>query len=254
MTQWIRRPAGIIGIAAASLCGGAIVVTLAAQQPPAARSAAQPKPPNILLIIGDDMGIETLRSFGVGADTAATPNLDRLAASGVRFNRYFSQPVCSPTRATMLTGRYGFRTGVGLPTGDGSVAGPMPPTPPVPAGSPREGGRGQAAASRGRPGGAGAGRGGAGQGDAAAQGAPGLRLDEFTLPKAFSAHPELGYATAVIGKWHLADRSNGWEKHPNLAGFEHFSGGLRGFPEGYFGWVKDVNGTLSGATGYGASD
>ena len=266
MTQWIRRPAVSVSIAVACVSAAAIVATVAAQQLPAiattGRTTVQPKPPNILLIIGDDMGIETLRSFGVGADPAVTPNLDRLAASGVRFNRHWSQPVCSPTRATMLTGRYGFRTGVGRPTGDGSVAGAMPPTPPVPAGSPREGarGRGAAAAADPPPGGqaaAGRGRrgGGAGVGQAGAdEGSPGLRLQEFTLPKAFTAHPELGYATAAIGKWHLADRSNGWEKHPNLAGFQHFSGGLRGFPEGYFSWIKGVNGALSGATGYGPSD
>ena len=69
------------------------------------------------------MGVETLRSFGVGADPAATPNLDKLAASGVRFNKYWVQPVCSPTRATMMTGRYGFRTGVGRPAGGGGVSG-----------------------------------------------------------------------------------------------------------------------------------
>jgi arylsulfatase A-like enzyme len=236
MRSWIRRSTVVAGITLSCICAGAIASTAPAQQSAPVQVGNRSKPPNILLIIGDDMGIETLRSFGVGTDTAATPNLDRLAEAGVRFNRYWSQPVCSPTRATMLTGRYGFRTGVGRPTGDGSVAGPMPSTPAAPAGSPREGGRGR------------------GAGAATDPGSPGLRLDEFTLPKAFAAHRELGYATAAIGKWHLADRANGWEKHPNLTGFDHFSGGLRGFPEGYFAWVKDVNGTLSGATGYGPSD
>jgi arylsulfatase A-like enzyme len=250
----IRQSTFLVSAAATCICAGFIAATPAAQQPSPAQGTGRSKPPNILLIIGDDMGVETLRSFGVGADTAATPNLDRLAASGVRFNRYWAQPVCSPTRATMLTGRYGFRTGVGRPTGDGAAMGAMPATPPAPAGSPREGGRGgPAAGGRGRPGGPGAGRGGGGQAGNA-EDSPGLRLEEFTLPKAFAAHPELGFATAAIGKWHLSDSRNGWEKHPNAAGFGHFSGGLRGFPEGYFGWIKDVNGALSGRTGYGPSD
>lgn len=254
MIYWTRRRAAILNVTIGCVCAATIVATLAAQRAPAPRTAPRSSPPNILLIIGDDMGIETLRSFGVGTDTAATPNLDRLAASGVRFNRYWAQPVCSPTRATMLTGRYGFRTGVGRPTGDGAVAGTMPDTPAKPADAPTEGRNGPAgAAGGGRAGRAAAARGGRGP-VAAAGDSPGLRAQEFTLPKAFAAHPELGYATAAIGKWHLADRSNGWERHPNLAGFDHFSGLLRGFPEGYFAWIKGVNGTLSGATGYGPSD
>ena len=275
MKHWIRHSAIVVGVTVSCVCAGAIVATPAAQQPPSLQTGARPKPPNILLIIGDDMGVETLRSFGVGADPAATPNLDKLAASGVRFNKYWVQPVCSPTRATMITGRYGFRTGVGRPTGDGAAMGSMPATPPTPPGSPREGGRGDGAAADqpvddlsaaepGRPGGARAGRGGrqagagrvgAGRAGAApAPASPGLRPEEYGLPKAFAARPELGYATAAIGKWHLADSMNGWERHPNLVGFDHFSGGLRGFPEGYFAWIKDVNGVLSGTTGYGPSD
>ena len=251
MKQWIRHSAIVVGVTVSCVCAGAIAATPAARPMAASQSGARPTPPNILLIIGDDMGVETLRSFGVGTDPAATPNLDRLAASGVRFTRYWSQPVCSPTRATMITGRYGFRTGVGRPTGDGAAMGAMPATPPSPPGSPRETGRGgQAAAGRG---GARGGRGGGGQAEDGPS-SPGLRLEEFTLPKAFAAHPELGYATAAIGKWHLADSKNGWEKHPNLTGFDYFSGGLRGFPEGYFAWIKDVNGVLSGTTGYGPSD
>lgn len=68
--------------------------------------------PNILLIIADDLGVETLSSYGVGQEPAVTPNLDQLAQRGIRFDNFWAQPVCSPTRATVLTGRYGFRTGV----------------------------------------------------------------------------------------------------------------------------------------------
>ena len=72
-------------------------------------SAADPKP-NILLIVGDDMGYGDVGFQG--AKDIPTPNLDALAASGVRFtNGYVSGPYCSPTRAAMLTGRYQQRFG-----------------------------------------------------------------------------------------------------------------------------------------------
>lgn len=61
--------------------------------------------PNILLIIGDDMGVETLASYGLSENPPKTATLDRLATEGVQFTNFWSQPVCSPTRATMLTGR-----------------------------------------------------------------------------------------------------------------------------------------------------
>ena len=69
---------------------------------------------NILLIIADDYGAESLGLHN-NPDAAPTPNIDALSASGVRFTDAWSQPSCAPTRATILTGRYGFRTGVGTP-------------------------------------------------------------------------------------------------------------------------------------------
>ena len=66
--------------------------------------------PNILLIVGDDMGFADLGFHG--CRDIPTPNLDALAASGVRFtNGYVSGPYCSPTRAGLLTGRYQTRFG-----------------------------------------------------------------------------------------------------------------------------------------------
>jgi len=90
--------------------------------------------PNILLIIGGDMGVETLASYGLSEQAPATAALDALASVGVRFTNFWAQPVCSPTRATVITGRYGFRTGIGRPVGSG----PMPPPPEIPAASPAE--------------------------------------------------------------------------------------------------------------------
>lgn len=68
---------------------------------------------NILLLVADDLGIDMLTAYGVGSDLPATPNLDALASAGVVFRNAWSQPVCSPTRAGILTGRYGFRNGIG---------------------------------------------------------------------------------------------------------------------------------------------
>src|SRR5438132_10417727 len=65
--------------------------------------------PNILLIVSDDQGYGEMTCQG---GDAPTPNLDRLAASGVRFTAgYVTAPFCSPSRAALLTGRYQQRFG-----------------------------------------------------------------------------------------------------------------------------------------------
>ncbi|AMQ54836.1 arylsulfatase [Algoriphagus sanaruensis] len=66
--------------------------------------------PNIILILTDDQGWGDLSISGNSA--VATPNLDLLARNGVSFQRFYVSPVCSPTRAEILTGRYHFRSGV----------------------------------------------------------------------------------------------------------------------------------------------
>jgi len=72
------------------------------------------RPPNILLIIADDVGVDQVQAYGEDPSSARTPNIDALASRGVLFRNVWSNPVCSSTRATILTGRYGFRTGVGF--------------------------------------------------------------------------------------------------------------------------------------------
>jgi arylsulfatase A-like enzyme len=72
-----------------------------------------PEPGNVLVLIADDLGVDQLAAYGLGSDLPPTPNLDRMAAEGVLFRNVWSQPVCSPTRATIQTGRYGFRTTIG---------------------------------------------------------------------------------------------------------------------------------------------
>ncbi len=64
--------------------------------------------PNIVLIMADDMGHEVLGSYG--GTSYHTPNLDKLAASGMRFTHCYSAPKCAPSRVKLMTGRYAFRT------------------------------------------------------------------------------------------------------------------------------------------------
>ncbi len=66
--------------------------------------------PNIVLILADDLGIECLSAYG--GTSHKTPNIDKLAAEGMRFTRCFSNPFCSPSRASLLTGRYPFKNGL----------------------------------------------------------------------------------------------------------------------------------------------
>lgn len=63
--------------------------------------------PNILLIMADDVGIEGLGCYG--GVSYKTPNLDRMAAAGLRFTRAYSQPLCTPTRVEIMTGKYNHR-------------------------------------------------------------------------------------------------------------------------------------------------
>ncbi len=79
---------------------GAVLLALLAAQP--ARAAGKP---NVILILADDLGWADLGCYG--SKYHKTPHLDALAASGVRFTDYYAAcPVCSPTRASLLTGRY----------------------------------------------------------------------------------------------------------------------------------------------------
>ena len=89
---------------AATIAGAAIAPSL---------RLAQPRRPNILFILADDLGYGDLSCYG--RPDYETPNLDHLAAQGVRFlNAYSASPVCTPTRCAFITGRYPARTRVGL--------------------------------------------------------------------------------------------------------------------------------------------
>ena len=70
------------------------------------------KKPNILLVIADDMGLDACPGYSIGTEKPTMPTLENLINTGITFNNVWSNPTCSPTRATLLTGKYGFRTNV----------------------------------------------------------------------------------------------------------------------------------------------
>jgi arylsulfatase A-like enzyme len=79
--------------------------------PPAIAEAMQPATPNVIVILTDDQGTVDLRA--AGAADLETPNLDALARRGVRFTQFYAAaPLCSPSRAGLLTGRHPIRAGM----------------------------------------------------------------------------------------------------------------------------------------------
>ena len=238
---------------------GARVGLLAALVLCAAAAGAGAQQPNILVLVADDLGTETLAAYGFGQPTAVTPNIDALARDGLLIRDFWAQPTCSPTRAAIMTGRYAFRTGVraalradwaGLGVSeplqkpqstpkeiDFSPMGPLPAgqllimqMPDVRANDnagPAFGGSNGAMPAR----------------------PAGPSPNEYMLPEALKdlATP---YSTGAFGKWHLGTSANGLARHPNLAGFDHFSGYLFGGPGSYFAWHHVVNGELSESRGY----
>ena len=75
-------------------------------------AAAAQSRPNIVLIVADDLGYETLGCYG--GTSYRTPNLDRLAATGTRFDHAYATPLCTPTRVQLMTGRYAHRDWIGF--------------------------------------------------------------------------------------------------------------------------------------------
>ncbi len=139
--------------------------------------------PNIVLILVDDMGYGDVGAFG--SQVIRTPNLDQMAAEGARMTNFCSvAPLCSPSRAGMLTGRYPIRTHVTMPLYPHgafmdiafNVGGVYP------------------------------------------YGVRGIPEDEVLLPDLLRRR---GYRTGMLGKWHLGDRS---PHLPNDNGFEFFYG------------------------------
>ncbi len=108
--------------------------------------------PNILFIIADDMGKDATEGFSEGIIKPNTPNLNSIKDTGLIFNNFWTYPTCSPTRASIITGKYGYRTG-------GKFARDV------------------------------------------------LNNSEKILQQYINEETNNAYATAVVGKWHLAGRN-----------------------------------------------
>ncbi len=152
------------------------------------------RPPNIVLIVADDLGWGDLSCYG--SQALRTPNIDRLAAEGVRFTDFHAcDAVCTPSRAGLLTGRYPARMGLDTPLQ--ALGEPL----------------GKRAVVR-----LGYLLGRIGLLDLAARGGgEGLPAEEVTLAEALRS---AGYRTGMVGKWHLGDYSADPRFNPLRHGFD----------------------------------
>lgn len=164
---------------------------------PAPTAAVPARKPNFIVILADDLGYGDLSSYGSRA--ISTPNLDQLAADGVRFTEsYSSAPVCSPSRAGLMTGRYPLRTGITYVIFASNVTTKQ-----------RMKLTSVRVATR------------IGAGDFHDSWVSGIPASEITLPEALRV---AGYATGMVGKWHLGDFSDDPSFLPTRHGFDFFEG------------------------------
>jgi arylsulfatase A len=155
--------------------------------------------PNLIVILADDLGYGDLAVQGSRAIT--TPHLDRLAGEGMRFSQFYaSAPVCSPSRAGLLTGRYALRSGIvmALQAAGDTFARKLTL---------------KAALALAKL--------GAVDMAGGTNAVPGLPPSEITLAEALQ---QAGYRTMAVGKWHLGDFTELPEYHPSNHGFDHFVG------------------------------
>jgi arylsulfatase A-like enzyme len=125
MNIFRRARVGMAVLAAFGLGVGASAQAPATVAPIAEASAKVARQPNIVLILADDLGYADVGAYKAGR--YQTPNIDKLAKHGVRFTAaYAAAPVCAPSRAGLLTGRYpqrfGFEFNQGPATGNSGEA------------------------------------------------------------------------------------------------------------------------------------
>jgi arylsulfatase A-like enzyme len=92
-----------------------LLALLASRDLRANESAITPprdKKPNIVVILADDLG---WNAVGYHDGFVPTPNVDRIANQGVQLDRFYVSPMCSPTRAGLMTGRYALQLGLAVP-------------------------------------------------------------------------------------------------------------------------------------------
>lgn len=172
-------------------------LVLGSMPAPAAAAPAAPRP-NVVIILTDDLGYGDLGIYGSRA--IATPRIDALAAAGVRLTDFHaSDSVCTPSRAGLLTGRYAKRMGLDVPLHPDDIP------------------WGEWLIVK-----LGYGLGRVGLMDLATEGgAAGLPEDEITLAEVLR---DAGYATAMVGKWHLGDYVGDPSFDPRRHGFERYLG------------------------------
>ena len=173
----------------------------AALAAPAAFTQKPRRRPNILLILADDLGWMDTQVYG--SEYYETPNIDRLAARGMLFtNAYATSPLCSPTRASIMTGKYPHRFGITAPA---CHLKPLREDQPLLA---------ERAAVNSKM--------------VTPQSRRFMPLEEYTIGEAMR---DAGYATGFIGKWHLGLESKYW---PREQGFEFDLGAPNPGPPSYF--------------------
>lgn len=150
------------------------------------RTETPARRPNIVLFLVDDMGWVDCGAYG--SQYYATPHIDRFAARSMKFTDAYAQPLCSPTRASLLTGQYSARHGITSATGH------QPPQPAGHAFLPKTAPPAQPLLTP--------------------QSKNYLEPDEYTLAEALR---DAGYRTAHIGKWHVGLTRPYW---PEQHGFE----------------------------------
>ena len=95
---------------------------IACEEEPLPEPEGFPENPNVLVILFDDLGRDWVDSYGLVPAPAKTPTLDELAAGGIRFDAAIAPPICSPTRYSLMTGRFGHRRGFGTAIGTAKLA------------------------------------------------------------------------------------------------------------------------------------